>query len=163
MKICIIYYSKSGNTKLIAEKIKTSLENEQCQVDLIEIEPVKHPGFLKAGYSAVKQKAMPIKNTTTDLSQYDRLIFGSPLWAGNPAPYIKSFIAVATGLEGKTCNFYLTCAGDPERQPGGFDVLRENLQICGLTTADNNPGIQINKKGVIKNDSALKSFLESLK
>lgn len=158
MKICLIYYSKSGNTKLIADRIKAKLENKQHQLDLIEIKPVKQPGFFKAAFSAIKQKELPIKNDPVDLTRYDKLIFGAPLWGGKPASFIKTFLGIASGLEGKACSFYITCAGNPEKQSGGFDVFRENLTSKGLVVAAKNPGIQINRKGVILNESVLDEF-----
>ena len=92
MKTGIIYYSRTGNTKQAAETIEKKLKNKKIDVKLFEIKHVKKPGFFKAGYAAMRQKELPIIDVDFDLKKYDLLLFGSPIWAGKPAPFIKTFI-----------------------------------------------------------------------
>ncbi len=92
MKTAIVYYSMSGNTKAVAEKIADKLGAET-----IEIRPVKeYPSegarkFIWGGMKAVmgeKPKLQPY-----DFSGgYDRIILGTPVWASNISPPIRSFI-----------------------------------------------------------------------
>ena len=92
MKTAVVYYSMSGNTSLVAERIAKELS-----ADLIEIQPVKeYPSegarkFIWGGMKAVmgeKPKLQPY-----DFSGgYDRVIIGTPVWASNISPPIRSFI-----------------------------------------------------------------------
>ena len=45
MKIGIVYYSRTGNTKYAAEIIEKKLKDLKKDVDSIEIEHLKKPGF----------------------------------------------------------------------------------------------------------------------
>lgn len=93
MKTVIVYYSMSGNTRFVAEKIAAKLG-----ADIVEISPEKafpDKGFGKffwGGKSAVmgdKPKLMPYK---LDLSDYDRVILGTPVWASSFTPPLRTFI-----------------------------------------------------------------------
>ena len=101
MKIGIIYYSRTGNTRNVAKKLEEKLKNKKISVELIEVKHTKKPGFFRAGYAAIKQKDLPITNTNFDLKKYDILLFGAPIWAGKPAPFVKTFINKAKNSEGK--------------------------------------------------------------
>ena len=85
MKTLVIFYSYSGKTKAIAEKLAT-LES----ADIAEIKDVKRPGKLKsytAGILAsIKGKAWPIQPLGVSFAEYDRLILFAPVWADNPPP-----------------------------------------------------------------------------
>lgn len=92
MKTAIVYYSMSGNTQQTAEKIAAQLGAE-----LIRLEPVKeYPStgfkkFLWGGKSAVMGERPRLQPYRFD-GGYDRVILGSPVWASNMAPPIRSFI-----------------------------------------------------------------------
>lgn len=54
MKTAIVYYSRTGNTRYVANMLEEKLKEEKADVDIIEIKAEKTPGFLKAGRSAMK-------------------------------------------------------------------------------------------------------------
>lgn len=58
MKTAIIYYSKKGTTQKVAKIISEKLNSEE---DLINLK----------------------QNTPLDISSYDRIIIGTPIYAGN--------------------------------------------------------------------------------
>jgi flavodoxin len=99
MKTLIAYYSYSGHTKPIAEKLAASES-----ADIAEIKDAKRPGKLKAYTAGImasqRGKAWPIQEPGADFAAYDRLILLAPVWASNPAP---AFNAMLERLpEGKT-------------------------------------------------------------
>ncbi|MDR0220412.1 MAG: hypothetical protein LBI54_03280 [Lachnospiraceae bacterium] len=91
MKTLILYYSYSGKTKAIAEKLAA-----EKSADLAEIKDVKRPGTLKAYLSgcpaALKGKAWPIQMLDVDMAGYDQLYLLSPVWAGNPPPAVNAVL-----------------------------------------------------------------------
>ena len=93
MKTAIVYYSMSGNTQQTAETIAKELGAELIRIDPVKEYPSK--GFRKfiwGGKSAVmgdKPKLLPY---TFD-EGYDRIIFGTPVWASSFTPPIRSFIS----------------------------------------------------------------------
>lgn len=93
MKTAIVYFSLNGNTALAAEKIAKKLG-----ADIIRIEPEKaYPDkglkkFFHGGKSAMKNETPKLKPYSFDAEKYERVIFGTPVWAGNIAPPLRSFI-----------------------------------------------------------------------
>lgn len=93
MKTAVVFYSMSGNTRRTAEKIAESLS-----ADLIELFPEKtYPdkGFKKffwGGKSAVMGEKPALLPYDFFAAKYDRVIFGSPVWASNFAPPLRTFI-----------------------------------------------------------------------
>ncbi|MCL2508148.1 MAG: NAD(P)H-dependent oxidoreductase [Oscillospiraceae bacterium] len=91
MKTLVIFYSYSGHTKAIAEKL-AAIES----ADIVEIKDVKRPGKLKAYaagcFAAMRGKSWPIRPLDADMAGYDRLILLAPVWAGNPPPVFYAML-----------------------------------------------------------------------
>lgn len=93
MKTLIVYYSMGGNTEYAAEKMA-----ERLGADLLRLEPVKaYPdsGFRKffwGGKSAVMAEKPALKPYEFNADEYDSIIFGFPVWAGNITPPLRTFI-----------------------------------------------------------------------
>ncbi|MCD7878911.1 MAG: NAD(P)H-dependent oxidoreductase [Candidatus Gastranaerophilales bacterium] len=92
-KILIAYYSYSGNTKAVAEKIQTVTGG-----DLFEIETkVKYP----SNYDEVVNQAKTEKQNDVrpelinngDVSNYDIIFVGTPVWWYTMASPVKTFLA----------------------------------------------------------------------
>lgn len=93
MNAVMIYYSLEGNTESAARAISDILG---C--DILRIEPKKEyptgkvTKFLWGGKSAVMSETPELKPYSFDGAKYDLIIFGSPVWASNIAPPIRTFI-----------------------------------------------------------------------
>ncbi len=91
MKSIVIFYSRSGRTKVVAEKI-----SEVLSCDKEEILDYKNRkgiiGWLYAGRDAFKKKLTEIKPISKDLRSYENIIIGTPVWAGNITPAIRTFV-----------------------------------------------------------------------
>jgi NAD(P)H dehydrogenase (quinone) len=69
-KVLIVYYSRSGNTKKMAELIKNGVEKERLEVELKKVEDTKVDDLLKA----------------------DVIIMGSPVYYGSMAAPLKKLL-----------------------------------------------------------------------
>jgi flavodoxin len=91
MKSLVLFYSRTGTTKKVGEEIAN-----QLKCDFEEITDLKSRagpiGWLGAGKDAMKKKLTYIKDITKNPKDYDLIIIGSPVWAGNIAPAIRTFI-----------------------------------------------------------------------
>jgi flavodoxin len=91
MKTLVVYYSRTGNTKMIAEAIAGSLNS-----DIEEI--VDHEnrsgiiGYIKSGYQTSRDKIPVIDDINHDLSKYDLVVVGTPVWAGKMSVPVKAFL-----------------------------------------------------------------------
>ena len=111
MKILVVYYSWSGNTKVIANQIK-----EITGADIFEIELVEP---FSTDYNTVAQeyradnrteKIRKMKKTVENLSSYDVIFIGTPIWGNTRALPIKSFLN-EHNFDGKTVVPFATHAG----------------------------------------------------
>lgn len=111
MKKLVVYYSYTGNTKMIAESIQKKLN---C--DILEIQPVKP---YSSDYQKVvdeeqnnssTNKTPEIQKIDLKLDDYDEIIIGTPVWWYTIAPVIRTFLK-ENNLSGKTIKPFATNAG----------------------------------------------------
>jgi len=144
MKTAVIYYSYGGTSAHVAEILKTELN-----VDIFRIETLddkKRKGFfliLWGGSQVVMGKKPPLKPLSVDISAYDLVILGTPVWAGSPAPAIASFLS-KNSIAGKKIALFC-CHG------GGMGEALNKLkaQLGGNTVIG-----EIDFKNVAKMDKA---------
>lgn len=123
MKTAIVYYSMSGNTKFVAEKIA-----ERIEADIIRIEPVKaYPDqgakkFIWGGKSAVMGEKPRLQPYEFEAEQYDTIIIGTPVWASSFAPPIRTFIYENKGILEKKLAVFTCFSG------GGADKAIEKMK-----------------------------------
>lgn len=93
-KVLVVYYSKTGNTKTVAEHIQ-----KQTSADILEIEPQSDYPQVYDELTAQAKKEIAdgyhpaLKNTKADLSQYQVIFVGSPCWWSTIAPPVATFLA----------------------------------------------------------------------
>jgi len=91
MKILVVFYSRTGTTKIAAQQIARELN---C--DLEEIIDFKNrqgvSGYLLAGRDAMLKKLTNIKKIEKELPGYDLIIIGTPIWAFDMSVPIRTFI-----------------------------------------------------------------------
>lgn len=100
MTTAVIYASKTGSTKKVAEYIALKL----------------------------KGKAFDVKENI-DVSEYDRIIIGSGVYAGSPSKSISGFVDKnKTAL--KTASLFLCCMYDGEKGAGQLEKIANSLGIA---------------------------------
>jgi flavodoxin len=91
MKSLVVYYSRTGKTKFVAETIATELGS-----DIEEIVDLKSRegkiGWMSATRDASSEKETPIAPTKQAPKDYDLIIIGTPVWAFNLTPAIRTYI-----------------------------------------------------------------------
>ncbi|MCS7151017.1 MAG: hypothetical protein NZ928_01345 [Endomicrobia bacterium] len=91
MKSLIVYYSRSGRTKLVAMKLAELLNSETEEI--VDFKPRKgFLGWLISGYDALTKKITEIAPLTKNLDDYDHIILCSPVWALSIPPAIRTFL-----------------------------------------------------------------------
>ena len=87
----IIYYSRTNNTKEVAELIA-----EEKNAELLEIKDKKSRsgplGYVIGAIDSFRGKKTGINYEKNDLSKYDTVYIGTPVWASKPTPAIIQFI-----------------------------------------------------------------------
>jgi len=117
MKILVAYYSKTGNTKKVALEIARALK-----ADVDEIIDLKKRsgilGWLIAGRDAMKEKQTEIV-TTKDPGDYNLVIIGTPIWAWNTTPAIRTYITQFKD-KFKNVSFFITSGSTPPAKPVAY-------------------------------------------
>lgn len=127
MKTAIVYYSMSGNTKYVADKIADEIKASE-EVDIIRIEPNKaYPDkgakkFLWGGKSAVMGEKPALLPYEFKIETYDRIIFGTPVWASTFAPPLRTFINENPDVKNKKIAVFTCFSG------GGADKAIDKMK-----------------------------------
>lgn len=106
MKILLIFYSRTGNTRIVAEEIANNI---QCDMEeIIDTQNRKGIlGYLRSGFEAVREKLTTIKPSIYDPTQYDLIILGTPVWAGKICSPLRTYLKEHQNL--KKVAFFCTC------------------------------------------------------
>jgi len=89
-KLGVIYFTRTNNSKRVAEKISNKLSCNLVQVtDNINYKGIF--GYLKAGSYSMRNKHVDIE-FLGDLDGVEEYIFVGPLWAGGLAPAMRTLI-----------------------------------------------------------------------
>ena len=112
MKTLVAYYSRSGRTRKVAETLARLL-----QADLEEIIDCKDRsgflGYLTAGRDASLNRLTKLKSLTKDPSSYDLVVVGTPIWAWNVSPPVRTYLTENKDKIRKVA-FYCTMGGSSE-------------------------------------------------
>lgn len=86
MKSLILYYSYRGNTQHIAERIHTTIGGDIARIDTVVPYTGSYDDVVAQGEREVKQGFLPeLKPMDIDLSRYDTIVLGTPVWC-TPVP-----------------------------------------------------------------------------
>ena len=162
MKIGIVYYSRTGNTKQAAKILEEKFKEKKAQVDLIEIEHVKKPGFFKAGSSAANQKEVPIKNTNFDLKKYDFIVAGTPTWAGKPSPYLKAFMNRTENVKGKKVAFFSVGMSPIDKREIVIEIIKNDLEKVGLKTIESTLFLRTKRDKIVDGENNIDNFVNNV-
>ena len=90
-KILILYYSRTGNTKMCCEVLQKELG-----ADMIEIKDLKNRsggwGFFTGAAGSMFNVHTNIDPLNPDLSPYKNIIIASPIWTGTLSTAIRTLI-----------------------------------------------------------------------
>ncbi|MCG2711429.1 MAG: flavodoxin family protein [Candidatus Omnitrophica bacterium] len=109
-KIAIIYYSFSGNTKSVADMIKEIFEIREYEITMVRLMASNEPtSFLKQALRALfKKKAIITEDVVCDLSEFDMVALGTPVWAFNMVPAMRTYLDKCQNLMGKNVLLFAT-------------------------------------------------------
>ena len=129
MKTIIIYHTRSGHTEAVASELKKGLGSGGGPVELKKVELKKGKlGWLRSGFSGGRQKDLPLATDGIDLSGYDRVIVGAPVWSWKGCPVIKTYLASCGGVKGKRIFAFWSCDSNPGKSQ---EVLAGQVKEMG--------------------------------
>lgn len=137
-KVLITYFSQSGTTKKVAEKIK-----KMTGADLFRIQTKKkytsnYDKLVDIGLKEQKKNARPaLKSKVKSIKQYDTIIIGYPIWWDDAPMAIYSFLE-SYNLSGKTILPFCTSGGSDISASVKHikKVCKKSVVKTGLTAND---------------------------
>jgi menaquinone-dependent protoporphyrinogen IX oxidase len=112
MAAVIVYHSETGQTRLVAEQVA-----KRTGAVLIPVHDQAHYNaitrYLVGARLARNNEKAHIEPSVIDVSLYDGVIIGSPVWAWHPTPAINAAVAALKGCEGKPGIVFATSGGMP--------------------------------------------------
>lgn len=91
MKSLVVYYSRTGLTRKVAEKLVAALGADKEEI----IDKTNRSGvigYLRSGKEAVKKTLADIELAKIDPSGYDLVVIGTPVWAANMASPVRTYL-----------------------------------------------------------------------
>ena len=133
MKSAIVYYSYSGNTHKAAQCLSGALKSRGEEVVPVRIRPLKEDNNLVLQFlNTVMGKKPELYRTLLDLSGFDRVIIGCPVWAFTPTPPVNTYLDKCTSLGGKKAVAFVTYSvGLGSKQT--LSAMKKRLRSKGAT------------------------------
>ncbi|MFX1392136.1 MAG: flavodoxin family protein [Promethearchaeota archaeon] len=140
MTSLVLFYSRTGTTKKIAELI-----SEKLSCDYEEIFDTKNRqgffGWLRSGKDAMRKKLTILKKINKNPALYDLIIIGTPIWASNMSTPIRTYI---TETKDKLKNVAFFCT---EGSKGGEKCFK---MMADLSDKKPVATLEINRKDIKK-------------
>ncbi|WP_409227003.1 flavodoxin family protein [Gudongella sp. SC589] len=124
MKIGIIIHSMTGNTSLVAERIKNRLENEGHELSLERLAIIGGEDQNQSDPQKIS-----IEPLSTNIEELDLLILGGPVRGFQASPAMKAFLGGIDKLGGKDTMIFVTHAF-PFNWMGGNSAIKQMRNIC---------------------------------
>lgn len=113
MKTLVVYFSYTGNTENIANRIATVLNADTEKLEMMKPYDTNYQIVVEQVQNEVGQDYKPtLKSLKHDFRNYDRIIIGTPTFWYKMAPAVLTFLS-SNDLTGKSIVPFMTNAGWP--------------------------------------------------
>lgn len=133
MRAVVVYYSQTGRTEEMAENIAEGIRDRGVETDVVSIERSEEKSYRTNVEEAKKLVEAEIEPTKTDLSEYDFICIGTPVWSSAPATPVNGYLAEVRGVEGKKILCFATHGGGG---PGDTFEIMKKLEKMGGKVVD---------------------------
>lgn len=98
----IVYYSRTGNTKAVAELIKEKVGGDLVQIETKDARPTDYRMEVEQNAQEQEVDTLPgLKTTIPNFENYDRIFIGTPTWNMALPQSVVSFLD-SYNFKGKT-------------------------------------------------------------
>ncbi len=133
----VVYYSRTGTTRRLAEAIAKALP--------ADIEPIIDRrrrsgiiGYLRSVAESVQKRGASIEPMRTDPRSYDLVLIGTPIWAWSVSSPVRSYLAANRGRLPNLA-FFCTMGGQGDER--SFEEMRNiagkaPIASCAVTARE---------------------------
>ena len=158
-KKLVVYFSYTGHTKMITDKIKEKLDCDILKTETVVPYSTDYDTVVNDEQNSERSNFLPeIKDININLDNYDEIILGTPVWWYRPAPAIRSFLT-KYDLTGKTVIPFATNAGWLGK------TFIEIKNMCPNSNVKNNMNIVFESysDNLVTSEKEIEQFIDSLK
>ena len=110
-KMLIVYYSFSGNTKYIAEKLREKTGGDVFEIETVRTYPSQYSALTEEAKRELQEGDLPaLKKRPPNMSSYDLILVGGPVWWYTVPTPVMSFLRQAD-FAGKKASAFCTHEG----------------------------------------------------
>jgi len=131
-KTLILYYSRTGNTRMVCEALQQALS-----ADILEVKDLSNRkggwGFFTGTLNSLFGMKTGIDPVQPDISAYANIILASPIWTGKLSPTIRTFIA-KNRFDGKRVILFTTTnvlEKEKYKEKSKAQVVKKGAQVQG--------------------------------
>lgn len=121
--VLIVYFSRTGTTKKLAENIHNITNGDIVEITPVEAYPEDYDECIKVAQDEINRDARPeINIDIDDIEKYNTIIVGYPIWWDSVPPVVRTFFD-SYDLSGKTIIPFCTHGGSGIR--GSMSKVKE--------------------------------------
>ena len=147
MKTLVVFYSRTGTTKKVAEAIA-----QKTGADLEEIKDTANRsgamGYVRSGRDAMRKKLTKLEPLLKNPADYDLVVIGTPIWGWNVSAPVRTYLTEQKEKflpeADKKVAFFCTMGGS-----GDKNAFSEMEKIIGKEPVAT---LALTTKEVVKND-----------
>jgi flavodoxin len=128
MNLLIVYYSREGSTRQIAHGLAQATAGTLRE--LVDSRRMENGGMFRALLATLLGLGTTLVDPDYSLEPYGAVVVMTPVWMGNPAPAITTFISNAV-LKGK--RVFIVAVGGTAANPRTIARLRKRLMARGAS------------------------------
>ncbi len=129
-KMLVIYYSQTSNTKAVAEEIAKRLSADIEVINAVQPYDGDFQATVERGKQEREEGILPdIQPLTKDITQYDVIFLGFPVWFGTYAPPVATFLDQVDLSGKKIVPFCTFGSGGLESSVKDLVVAEPNAEI----------------------------------
>ena len=121
MKKLFIYYSDTGNCASVASYLENNGYDTRRATPKKDLPKAFFFKIMSGGFAAMRRKCAPLKDYDNDVSAYDAVVIGSPVWNSRLSAPVNTVLK-KTDLSGKRTAFILSAASG--EAPKALERLR---------------------------------------
>ncbi len=159
MKTLIVYFTYTFNTYKIAKKILDELQCDIFEIKTVEPYSSDYETVVNDEHNSERSNYIPeILNGNLDVSKYDRIILGTPVWWYRAAPAVRAFL-LKYDLKDKIIIPFATNAGWLGK------TFKEIKKLCPNSIVEKEISIKFvpYKDELVTKEQDINTWIESLK
>jgi flavodoxin len=131
MKTLVVFYSRTGNTSLIAHKIAGLLGAATDRI-MSQTDYSGRWGFARGVLHSLTDTKIGIEEASISPANYDLVVVGGPVWAGRVACPVRSYLRRHRS-ELQEVAFFVTCGGSAGNSLSQMEALYGEHPLATLS------------------------------